>query len=91
MIEYLVATLGAGVLKDVDTAGWQPIHRAASRGHLPVVEVVAQLAGRAALQEAVRAGAETKEAQHPIHLAAKAGHLPVVKYLAAQATAGAEL
>ena len=56
--------------------GWTSLHRAASNGHLPVVQYLYE---QGADKEASDGSGRT-----PLHWAASHGHLPVVQYLRGQ-------
>ena len=76
MVERTPVDLEARVDEDEDEDGKTPLHWAAYRGHLPVVEYLCE---HGADKEARDAYGMT-----PLHFAACSGYLPVVQYLCEQ-------
>ena len=63
-------------LEAMDKSGWTPLHYAAYRGHLPVVQYLCE--------QGADKEARNRYEMTPLHGAEPRGHLPVVQYLREQ-------
>ncbi|XP_012143193.1 acyl-CoA-binding domain-containing protein 6 [Megachile rotundata] len=61
------------LVNSMDTEGLLPIHWAADRGHLGIIEQL--------IKKGANINSQDEDGQSPLHYAASCGHLDVVKYL----------
>ncbi|KAL3872338.1 hypothetical protein ACJMK2_040269 [Sinanodonta woodiana] len=72
IVKYLIKTM-PGLLEQNDKNGWTPLHHAASKGSVAVIESL--------LEAGLDITARTNNGCHALHLSAGNGNLKIVKYL----------